>query len=56
MTHEPFEDQQGRLNEIVAADEARPSIWRQMVNGVSGLVLLLLAGLIVVLLVLWKAP
>jgi hypothetical protein len=56
MTHDPFESKRAELSDIVAVDETRTGILRQIVNGVSGLLLLLVTGLVVVLLVLWKAP
>lgn len=56
MTHEPFESRNEKLSDIVAADETRTGVLRQIVNGVSGLLLLLVTGLAIVLLVLWKAP
>lgn len=58
MTHLPYEDRREAENfvDIITADEARPSIGRQMLNGVGGLVVLLITGLVIVLLVLWKSP
>ncbi len=58
MTHQPIDDRHEPmgLTDIVAADELHPTIGRQLANGLGGLVLLLVTGVIVVLLVLWKAP
>ena len=57
MTQENFESRRrAEIRDILAADETRTSIVRQVINGVSGLLLLLVAGLSVVLLVLWKSP
>lgn len=56
MTHGTLERPRGQINDIVTADEARTGVLRQVVNGVGGLLLLLATGLVVVLLVLWKAP
>ena len=57
MAHRAVEAaRDNRLKDIVAADERQTSMLRQIFNGVSGLVLLMVAGLVVVLFVLWKAP
>jgi hypothetical protein len=56
MTHGTYERKGVEIKDIVAADEAPTSILRQIVNGVGGLLLLLVTGLVVVLLVLWRAP
>lgn len=57
MTQETYRDEDGnRLQDILAADETRTGLVRQVINGVSGLLLLLLTGLVIVLLVLWKSP
>lgn len=58
MTHQVHEEagSPARLAEIIARDETNPGIGRQMLNGLGGLLLLLGAGIVVVLLVLWKAP
>lgn len=45
-----------RFSEIVPSDEPRPSIGRQIIHGIAGMVLLLVTGLIILLLVLWKTP
>ena len=56
MTHQPFEDQrEARIADIVAADEVHPGFARQVMNGLSGLLVLLVTGVIVVALVLWKS-
>lgn len=44
------------FTEVIAADEATPSIPRQIVNGLGGLFVLLLTGIALLVLVLWKAP
>ena len=58
MTHQPYDDRRdrARLADIVAADEGHPTLVRQVLNGVGGLVLLMVTGVVVVLLVLWKSP
>ncbi|SHF37912.1 hypothetical protein [Devosia limi] len=58
MTHQAMDNAQPRheLADITAADEANPSIARQIFNGLSGTLILLLAGVIVLVVVLWKAP
>jgi hypothetical protein len=58
MTHQPYEDRRmaPRLTDIVAADEANPSIGRQIMNGITGVMVLMLTGVLIVLLVLWKSP
>ena len=57
MTHQAFEDQRDDgFKDIIAADEKPTGIVRQIVNGVSGLLLLMFTGIVVVLLVLWKSP
>jgi hypothetical protein len=44
------------VKDMLAKDETRTGVIRQIVNGVSGLLLLLVTGLLIVLLVLWKSP
>ncbi len=57
MTQEAYDTRErDRLKDIMAVDETRTGILRQIVNGVSGLLLLLVTGLVIVLLVLWKSP
>ena len=57
MTQETFEgEHDGRLQDVLAVDEARTGVLRQITNGVGGLLLLLVTGLLIVLLVLWKSP
>lgn len=58
MTHQPYDDRRDgpRLADIVAADEAHPSIGRQVVNGISGMLVLMFTGIVILLLVLWKSP
>jgi hypothetical protein len=58
MTHQPFEDRREptRLSDIVSADEMHPTLGRQVMNGLGGLVLLLITGVAIVALVLWKSP
>jgi len=58
MTHQAMDDVQPshELADIIAADEAHPSIARQIFNGLSGTLILLLTGVIVLVVVLWKAP
>jgi hypothetical protein len=56
MTHETYDENDARMNDIVAADEVSPSLGRQLANGISGLLILLATGVTIVLLVLWKSP
>ena len=57
MTHQMMDgDDQHRLIDIVAADERNPGIGQQVLNGLTGLLVLLVTGIVVVLLVLWKSP
>lgn len=58
MTHQAFEDQRdpARPTDIIAADEVHPTLGRQIVNGVSGMLVLLVTGVVIVLMVLWKSP
>lgn len=58
MTHQSVNkshDHRGPTD-IVTSDEANPSIARQIFNGVSGTLVLLLTGIIMLVLVLWKTP
>jgi hypothetical protein len=58
MSHLPY-DQHERaeaIPDVVAADEHPTPVLRQLFNGVFGLLLLLVSGLAVMLLVLWRAP
>ncbi len=45
-----------RFSDIVASDERRPSIGHRIISGITGVVLLLATGLIILLLVLWGTP
>ena len=58
MTHQPYEDQRepSRLADIIAADEVHPTLGRQIINGFSGLLVLMVTGVVIVALVLWKSP
>ncbi len=56
MTQHIHERESTRIDNIEAADETRTGVLRQIVNGVGGLLLLLVLALVIVLLVLWKAP
>ena len=58
MTHQPYDDRRepNRLTAIIAADEVHPTIVRQMLNGLGGLLVLLVTGVVIVALVLWKSP
>ncbi|MFK4810579.1 hypothetical protein N8A98_05095 [Devosia neptuniae] len=44
------------LSDILAADEAAPSLGRQVFNGLTGTLVLLVTGILVLLVVLWKSP
>jgi hypothetical protein len=58
MTHQPFDERReaSRLTDIIAADEIRPTFLQQMLNGLGGLLVLMITGVLIVLLVLWKSP
>ena len=58
MTHQPYDDRREptRLSDIMSADEVHPTLGRQVMNGVSGLLVLLVTGIVIVALVLWKSP
>ena len=58
MTHQPYDDRRepARLSDIIAADEAHPTLGKQVVNGLGGLLVLLVTGVLIVLMVLWKSP
>ena len=58
MTHQPYEDRREstRLSDIISAEELHPTLGRQVINGLGGLLLLLITGVGVVALVLWKSP
>ena len=58
MTHQIIDDRKASrvLADIVAADEVHPSIARQVFNGFTGTLVLLLTGIVILIMVLWKAP
>lgn len=58
MTHQPYDDRRepARLSDIIAADERRPTFGKQIINGLSGLLVLMVTGVVIVLMVLWKSP
>jgi hypothetical protein len=58
MTHQPYDDRRepARLSDIIAADEAHPTLAKQVLNGLSGLLVLMVTGVVIVLMVLWKSP
>lgn len=56
MTLQTMDDDERALHDIVAADEAHKSLARQVVTGLGGMIGLLAIGLLVLLVVLWKAP
>ena len=58
MTHESYEDRREptRLADIIAADEVHPTLGRQVLNGLGGLLVLMVTGVVIVALVLWKSP
>lgn len=58
MTHQAYDDRRepARLNDILTEDELHPAWGRQVINGISGLLVLLVTGVAIVLLVLWKSP
>lgn len=45
-----------RIDDIIAVDEQATPILRKIFNGLSGAFILLFGGLLVLLVVLWKAP
>jgi len=49
-------DPRAGFTDVIAADEAAPSLPRQFAHGFGGVFLLLVAGLAILTLVLWKAP
>ena len=58
MTPQEFADpRRGRETiETLAVQHAPPGLLRQLGNGIGGLVVLLLTGLILMIVVLWKSP
>lgn len=58
MTHQPYDDHREptRLADILASDEIHPTWGRQVMNGISGMLVLLVTGVLIVALVLWKSP
>lgn len=58
MTHQPYDDRREgvQLADILTSEESNPTLGRQMINGISGLLMLLVTGVVIVLLVLWKSP
>lgn len=58
MTHQSYEDRREptRLADIIAADEVHPTLGRQVLNGLGGLLVLMVTGVVIVALVLWKSP
>lgn len=57
MTQDTMDGQDPRrFSDIVAADEVHPGIGRQVMNGIGGVMALLITGVVIVLLVLWKSP
>ncbi|WP_375449879.1 hypothetical protein [uncultured Devosia sp.] len=58
MTHQSADepDRERPYRDIVAADETEISAVRHVLSGVGGLLALLGLGLVVLLMVLWKAP
>ncbi|SEQ62440.1 hypothetical protein SAMN05428969_3739 [Devosia sp. YR412] len=58
MTHQPYDERREprRLADIIARDERNPTFGKQVLNGISGLLVLMVTGVLIVLLVLWKSP
>ena len=58
MTHQPYDDRRenAQLADILTSDESNPTLGRQVMNGIGGLLMLLVTGVVIVLLVLWKSP
>jgi|GEM_PF-2180293 len=48
MTHQPYDTQRTLTPE--------PGWGRQVMNGIGGLIALMVTGVVIVLLVLWKSP
>ncbi|MGV8853888.1 MAG: hypothetical protein ACOH2L_04525 [Devosia sp.] len=57
MTHQGADDphRHGELTDIIARDD-QPGLLRQLGNGVGGMIVLLLTGLVLIVAVLWKSP
>ncbi|MEO5806693.1 hypothetical protein [Devosia sp.] len=45
-----------KIEDIIASDERPTPFSRKIFNGLSGAVILLLGGLVILVVVLWKAP
>ncbi|MCZ4344512.1 hypothetical protein [Devosia neptuniae] len=58
MTHYKSDDAYAHpeLTDIISPDEARPGLLRQFANGLGGLVVLMLTGLVLIVMVFWKSP
>ncbi|MDP2781560.1 hypothetical protein [Devosia sp.] len=58
MTHHGYNEPHRRtaMSDIITAEEARPGLLRQIGNGIGGLIVLLLTGLVLMIAVLWKSP
>jgi len=58
MTHQTMDEaiEDRGYHDIVAADEMHRSLGRQLMTGFGGMLALLVIGLVVLLVVLWKAP
>jgi hypothetical protein len=44
------------LTDIISHDEAHPNLLRQLANGIGGLVVLMLTGVVLIVMVFWKSP
>ena len=58
MTHQLYDGRRepARLADIMAADERNPTLGKQVMNGISGMLVLMVTGVLILLLVLWKSP
>jgi len=57
MTHHGIDDPQSRLGPSGGINRAdNPGLLRQLGNGIGGMIVLLLTGLVLIVAVLWKSP
>ncbi|WEK03198.1 MAG: hypothetical protein P0Y65_13415 [Candidatus Devosia phytovorans] len=58
MTHQTYSRNRDatRFADIIARDERNPTLGRQVMNGIGGLLALLALGVLIVMIVLFKSP
>jgi len=58
MTHQPYDRSREttRFSDIIARNETHVPLGKQVLNGLGGMVALLIIGVMIVLVVLWKSP